>query len=85
MSNVYEPQGRPVSIKHKVMMSAALRPQLADIVRMLISHTALRIVRESQPDRRNFYLNRDYLVVLQKPVVTIRRTDCDAFDARNTQ
>jgi hypothetical protein len=61
----------------------------ARAVRTLDSHTALRIVGESQPDRRNFYLNfylnRDYLVVLQKPVVAIRCTDCDAFDARNTQ
>jgi SAM-dependent methyltransferase len=39
-----------------------------DIVRTLIGHTALRIVTESQPDGRNFYLNRDYLVVLQKPM-----------------
>jgi SAM-dependent methyltransferase len=39
-----------------------------EIVRTLVSHTALRIVEESQPDRDNFYLNRDYLVVLQKPV-----------------
>ena len=39
-----------------------------EIVRTLVSHTTLRIVRESQPDRGNFYLNRDYLAVLQKPV-----------------
>jgi SAM-dependent methyltransferase len=39
-----------------------------EIVRTLVSHTALRIVEESQPDRDNFYLNRDYLMVLQKPV-----------------
>jgi len=39
-----------------------------EIVHALVSHTSLQIVKESQPDPHNFYLNRDYLLVLQKPV-----------------
>jgi SAM-dependent methyltransferase len=38
-----------------------------EIVRTLVGHTQLRFVRESTPDAGNFYLNRDYLFVLQKP------------------
>jgi SAM-dependent methyltransferase len=38
-----------------------------EIMRTLISHTRMRIVKESEPDAGNFYLNRDYLVALGKP------------------
>jgi SAM-dependent methyltransferase len=38
-----------------------------EIVRTLVRHTSLQVVKESQPDRRNIYLNRDYMAVLQKP------------------
>jgi SAM-dependent methyltransferase len=38
-----------------------------EIIRTLVGHTALRIVKESKPDPGNFYLSRDYLVVLEKP------------------
>jgi SAM-dependent methyltransferase len=38
-----------------------------DIMRTLVDHTDLRIVKESEPDAGNFYLNRDYMAVLRKP------------------
>ena len=37
-----------------------------EAVRTLVSHTAFRIVRESEPRADNFYLNRDYLAVLER-------------------
>lgn len=37
-----------------------------EIVRTMVCHTGMTIVKESVPDPGNFYLNRDYLVVLQK-------------------
>jgi SAM-dependent methyltransferase len=42
-------------------------PLTPEAVRTLVSHTGLRIVRESEPRPDNFYLNRDYLAVLQRP------------------
>jgi SAM-dependent methyltransferase len=39
-----------------------------EIVRTMVGHTDLRFVKESTPDPDNFYLNRDYLFVLQRPV-----------------
>jgi SAM-dependent methyltransferase len=38
-----------------------------EIVRTMVSHTGLRFVKESTPEPGNFYLNRDYLFVLQRP------------------
>ena len=38
-----------------------------EIVTTLVSHTDLRTIKESSPDPGNLYLNRDYLVVLEKP------------------
>ena len=42
-------------------------PLTPESVRTLVSHTGLRIVRESEPRPDNFYLNRDYLAVLELP------------------
>lgn len=42
-------------------------PLTPETVRTLVSHTGLRIVRESQPREDNFYLNRDYIAVLELP------------------
>jgi SAM-dependent methyltransferase len=39
-----------------------------EVMRTLISHTRMQIVKESEADPGNFYLNRDYLAVLRKPV-----------------
>jgi SAM-dependent methyltransferase len=39
-------------------------PELIDI---LVSHAGLRMIKRSQPDPANFYLNRDDLFVLEKP------------------
>jgi SAM-dependent methyltransferase len=38
-----------------------------EIVRTLVAHTDLILVKESQPAPSNLYFNRDYLAVLQKP------------------
>jgi SAM-dependent methyltransferase len=38
-----------------------------EIVRTMVGHTDLRFVKDSTPDPGNFYLNRDYLFVLQRP------------------
>jgi SAM-dependent methyltransferase len=37
-----------------------------EIMRTLVRHADLRIVKESEPDAGNFYMNRDYLVVVRK-------------------
>ena len=42
-------------------------PLTPEAVRTLVSHTGLRMVRESEPRPDNFYLNRDYLAVLERP------------------
>lgn len=38
-----------------------------DTIRTLAEHAGLALVKESTPDPGNFYLNRDYLAVLEKP------------------
>lgn len=39
-----------------------------DVVKTLVSHTDLEFVKESAPDPDSFYLSRDYLFVIEKPV-----------------
>ena len=43
-----------------------ISPEIVDI---LAQHSDLRIIKSSTMDPANFYLNRDYLVVLEKPSV----------------
>jgi SAM-dependent methyltransferase len=38
-----------------------------EVVKTLVSHTSMRVIKESTPDPENPVLGRDYLVVLERP------------------
>lgn len=41
-------------------------PISPEIIEILAEHSGLRIIKTSSPDTKNFYLNRDYLVIMRK-------------------
>lgn len=41
-------------------------PITPDVLKTLLEHTSLAMITESKPDPENLYLNRDYLVVVER-------------------
>jgi len=66
-SNLMTPEGWKRFSKQKkysVEGHYFISPEIVDI---LANRSNLKIIKKSTPDPKNYYLNRDYLVVLKKP------------------
>ena len=65
-SNMTAPQGWSRFEAQRRYGEGLYYPTTPEAIRFLIEKTKMRIIKESTPEPSNFYLERDYLVIMQK-------------------